>query len=121
MNTITQTYTKTNIRRVFEMFRADLEMLALRTQAMALDHAAQYAHDICLMAKEECLSGVHVQLYDYYGNLVKVHRYSVERDIRSDSQRPGGNRWPCLPNGTLRVIIEYSDNQSWKRLKDWDS
>ena len=117
MNTITQTHTRTDIRKVFENFQADLQMLALRTQAMELDHAQKCADDVCLMAQENCLKCVHVQLYDFYGRWVKVHRYSVEEGILSGSQRPGENRWPCLPSGTLCVIVEYSDNQKFERLK----
>ena len=99
------------------MFRADLEMLALRTQAMSLGHAQQLAHDVALMAEVKCLRYIHVQLRDYYRNLVRVHQYTVQEDISSDSQRPGANRWPCLPDGTLYVIIEYSDEQKLERLK----
>lgn len=117
MSTITQTYTITDIRRVFENFQADLEMLALRTQAMTLDHAQKCAYDICLMALAQCLTYVHVQLRDSYGNLVRVHRYSVKKDILSVSHRPGENRWPCLPDGTLSVIIEFSDEHKLERLK----
>ena len=117
MRTSTQTYTRTDIRKVFENFQADLQMLAIRTRAMELDHALKCAHDVSVMAQAECLSKVHVQLYDSSGNLVKVHRYSVHRDITSDSQRPGGNRWPCLPAGRLHVIVEYSDRQMAEELK----
>ena len=117
MRTITQTYTRTDIRRVFENFQADLHMLATRTRAMELDHALNCAHDVCLMAQEECLRRVHVQLYDSERNLIKVHRYSVEKDEISNSERPGGNRWPCLPDGSLCVIVEYSDSQVAERLK----
>ena len=62
MSTLTQTYTKIDIRRVFENFQADLRMLALRTQAMELDHAKDCAEDIILMAQEQCLKYVHIQL-----------------------------------------------------------
>ena len=117
MNTITQTYTRTDIRKVFENFQADLQMLAERTQAMKLDHAWNCADDVCLMAQEGCLRCVHVQLYNSTGNLLKVHRYSVEDDILSDSQRPGANRWPCLPDGVLWVIVECSDNIKLEELK----
>ena len=117
MQTITKTYTRTDIRNVFENFQTDLQMLALRTQAMELDHARKCADDVCLMAREHSLKNVHVQLYDFCGNLVRVHRYSVEKDISLNSQRPGGNRWPCLPNGTLCVLIEYSDTQKFEELK----
>ena len=117
MNTVTQTYTRTDVRKVFENFQADLQMLAVRTQAMELDHAQNCAYDICLMAQEECLRRVHIQLYDSSENLIKVHRYSVEGDILSDSQRPGGNRWPSLPDGSLCVILQYSDKKKAEKLK----
>ncbi len=117
MSTITQTYTRTDIRKVFENFQANLQMLAIRTQAMGLEHAQNHAYDILLMAQEECLSDVHVQLYDFYGHLVRVYRYSVVGGIVSDSQRPGENRWPRLPNGTLCVLIKCSDNQKFEKLK----
>ena len=81
MNTITRTYTRTDIRKVFENFQADLQMLAVRTQAMELDHAQKSAYDVSLMAQEECLKYVHVQLYDLYGNRVRAHRYVVDKDI----------------------------------------
>ena len=117
MSTITQTYTRTDIRRTFENFQADLQMLAVRTQAMELDYAQKCAYDVCLMAQTGCLRCVHIQLYGSYGNLIKVHRYSVEEDISVGSQRPGGNRWPCLPDGSLCVIVEYSDNQKAENLE----
>ncbi len=117
MNTLTQTSTRTDTRKVFEKFEADLRMLAVRTQAMSLDYAQQLGHDVALMAEVKCLRYIHVQLRDYYGNLVRVHRYTVQEDISSDSQRPGGNRWPCLPGGTLGVLIDCSDNQKLEALK----
>ena len=117
MSTLTQTYTKIDIRRVFENFQADLRMLALRTQAMELDHAKDCAEDIILMAQEQCLKYVHIQLRDSREKLVRVHRYSVKEGVLSESQRPGGNRWPCLPDGTLRVILIYSDRSKVNQLK----
>ncbi len=117
MSTITQTYTRTDIRRVFERFQADLRMLAVRTQAMEYEHAEDCGNDVSLMAQEDCLKYVHLQLRDFNGNLVRVHRYTVRQDILSDTQRPGGNSWPCMPNGTLRVIVTPSDRQKLDRLK----
>ena len=117
MSTITQTHTRTDIRKVFERFQADLQMLAVRTQAMEPNYVREYADDVCLMAREECLEYVHIQLYDFSGNLVRAHRYAVHEDILSDSQRPGGNRWPCLPNGTLYVIVTYSDKDKIEELQ----
>ncbi len=116
MNTLTQTYTKTDVRRVFEHFEADLRMLALRTQAMAIEEVNDYAHDILIMAQNKWLKYVHVQLHDCYGNRIKVHRYSVREHSLSNSQRPGANRWPKLPNGRLHIIVEFSSIQEEERI-----
>ena len=116
MSTFTKTYTKTDIRRAFENFQADLLMLALRTQAMDPVDVNDYAHDILLMAKNQCIKSVHIQLLDRYENIVKAHRYSVKESLLSTSQRPGQNNWPSLPNGKLCVIVEGCSN-GWKKLQ----
>lgn len=117
MGTMTQTYTRTDIRKVFEQFQADLQMLAVRTQAMEFNHAQECGYDVYLMAREECLTQVHIQLRDSYRNLVRVHRYTVHRNRLLGNQRPGGNGWPCLPNGTLNVLVTPSDQQKLEKLK----
>lgn len=117
MHTTTQTYTRTDVRRVFECFHTDLRMLACRTQAMSLTHADEYGHDIRIMAEEECLEEVHIQLLDGQRNRVRVHEYRVEKNKSWDSQRPGVNRWPCLPNGELLVIVSCPDSGKVEQLK----
>lgn len=117
MSTNTQTRTRTDVRKVIEMFQADLQMLALRTQAMDLKSASEHVHDIGLMAQEGCLKHVHVQLSDFREKLVRVHLYSVEEGVLSESHRPGANRWPCLPDGTLHVLVDYSDHRKAEELK----
>ena len=116
INTSTQTYTKTDIRKVFENFRADLSMLALRTQAMEESLVNDYADDILLMAQDGCLKHIHIQLYNHHGKLIKVHKYSVTENL-SSAQRPGENKWPCLPNGKLHIIVESSCHQRLEELK----
>jgi len=118
MSTDTQIRTRIDIRRVFENFQADLRMLAVRTQAMELDHAEKCGDDVCLMAQAGCLDHVHIQLYDSYGNLVRVHHYSVEEVMSSSSSRPGENRWPRLPNGRLRVVVTPFDSRRLEGLKE---
>ena len=117
MITTTRTYTMTDIRIAFEMFAADLNMLALRTQAMEPKRATECAADVCLMAQEDCLTTVHIQLLDASDKLVRAHRYSVDQGIWSDSQRPGENKWPRLPDGLLTVIVNPSDTTKLDRLK----
>lgn len=116
MTTITHTHTRTDIRIVFEQFQTDLQMLAVRTHAMELNHAVNCANDVYLMALENCLKEVHIQLLDRYGNLVRAHQYSIVRGKLSNS-RPGGNVWPCLPNGILCVVVKYSDIYKGENLE----
>ena len=118
MNTCTHTYTETDIRKVFENFQADLCMLALRTQAMRLEYAKNCVHDIFLMAKKQCLKEFHVQLCDRNGNIVRAHKYSVQENVQLNSQRPGANKWPCLPDGYLHIIVYPSDQQILKNLQE---
>lgn len=115
--TNTRTYTKTDVRKVLENFAADLEMLALRTQAMDSSYARKCADDVTLMALEDCIESFHVQLRDSGRNLVRAYKYSVNKNMSLDSQRPGGNRWPCLPDGELCVIISCSDGKKLEKLK----
>ena len=116
MNTSTQTYTQTDIRKVFECFKADLLMLALRTQAMDIKKVNDHAHDILLMAKNKCIKFVHIQLLDRDETIVKAHKYSIQESSLSTPQRPGQNNWPSLPDGQLHVIVEECSD-SWKKLQ----
>ncbi len=113
---MTSTYTKTNVRKVFECFFADLEMLVLRTHAMDREELPKYRDDIYLMADEGCLSEIHLQLLDASEILVRANEYSVHKGTNQESSRPGGNNWPCLPGGRLEVIIKLSDSQVYDRL-----
>ena len=115
-STITTTYTKTDVQNVLEHFGADLIMLARRTQAMDVNYAQKIFIDICTMVIEECLSEVHIQLFDAYGKRVRAHKYNIHHDVNWSSQRPGQNRWPCLPNGQLIVIVQYTNLTSWQQL-----
>lgn len=117
MSTYTHTYTKTDILKVLEKFHADLHMLAVRTQAMEKKDVSMNAHDVLLMAEWGCLQSVHIQLRDFNNNLVKAHKYSVKKGIFLDSQRPGANKWPCLPDGKLHIIVTYSNSQTAEKLK----
>lgn len=118
MSTITNTFTTTDVRRVFEMFASDLRMLAMRTQAMDVNYAASCAKDVEAMAREDCLRFIDVQLLDSRASLAKAHRYSLAEGAPRHSQRPGGNRWPCLPGGRLSVIVTFSDVNKANSVKD---
>ena len=118
MNTYTRTYTRTDIQKVFERFNADLLMLAYRTQAMEIDLSSKICADILQMAYEECIERIDIQLLDIRGNLLRAHKYTIQRNRILNTHRPGGNNWPCLPSGSLDVIVFWSDLQRARKLKE---
>ena len=115
--TTTSTYTKTDIRRVFECFHADLSMLAIRTGAMDQSNVEKIAHDVFIFAEYRCLNAVHIQLRDSRGHLVSAHEYKPNESIFGGGSRPGGNSWPYEPNGKLVVILSYSNSDEAERVK----
>ena len=115
--TRTSTYTKTDIRHVWECFKADVFMLARRTQALDIQKASDTCDDIFRMACEECLKEVHIQLYERYGRRVRAHKYRIQNNVNWNTQRPSENRWPRLPDGQLHIFVTTSNNDAWLRLK----
>ena len=116
-DTRADTHTKTDIRKVFECFYADLRMLVTRTRAMPLDKANNVAHDVSIFAESGCLASVHIQLYDSNGYRTDVHEYTPQKTLMGSGARPGGNSWPYQPNGRLRVILSYSNIPAANRIK----
>ena len=103
------THTKTDIRKVFECFHADLLMLATHTGAMPLNEANNVAHDVFVFAENQCLSSVHIQLCDSNGDCINAHRYEPNENLFGSGVRPGGNSWPYQPNGRLHVILSIAN------------
>ena len=121
--TITRTYTKTDVKRVFESCVADIRMIAWRTGAIGESDAMETMQDVQIMAEEGCLRTVHVQLCDQTGRVIKAHLYTAT-DGAATTDRPGGNKWPRMPYGEVRIIVTIDQNADWekaaKRLrKNW--
>ena len=114
--TATSTYTLTDIQNVWECFSADLTMLARRTQAMEIKRASDVSEDILLMVSNNVLEKVHIQLFDRFGRRVRAHEYSVHDNINWVSQRPSQNKWPCLPDGQLIVLVIYTSAEKWNQF-----
>lgn len=71
--------------------------------------AADYAHDIEVLAKAGYLEWVDVTLLSN-GVEVKAVRFDVDTDAGSlTSSRPGGVLWPKLSGAHLRIILSYTD------------
>ena len=118
MNTLTSTLTYTDIKNVFERFHADLLMLAYRTQAIETSLVNDCYQDLLLMAEYGCLDKIDIQLRDFRGNLVRAHQYTIQIGNNTDTFRPGGNNWPCLPNGSLLILIRNKNYQKYQSLNN---
>ena len=102
---VTATYTKVDVENVVRRVKADLNMIADSTGAWASGQAANYAHDIELLAKKGYLKSVDVTLLSN-GIEVKAVRFDVNTDAGSwTSNRPGGVLWPRVADANLRVVL----------------
>ena len=107
--TATATYTVVDIENVVRRVKADLIMIADSTGAWTTTKAADYAHDIELLAKAGYLAWVDVTFFSN-GIEVKAVRFQVDTDAALlTTSRPGGVLWPRVAGAYLRIILEYTD------------
>lgn len=106
--TRTFTYTTVDVENVVRRVKADLAMIADSTGAWTQQKAADYAHDIELLAKKGYLTWVDVTLLSA-GTEIKAVRFDVDTDSGSlTSERPGGVRWPKVAFPHLRIVISHT-------------
>jgi len=106
--TASATYTTTDVENVVRRVKADLTMIADSTGAWTAQQAADYAHDIEVLAKAGYLACVDLTLLQY-GVEKKATRFNVDTDASGlTTSRPGGVLWPRLSGATLRIIISYT-------------
>lgn len=107
--TASATYTIVDIENVVRRVRADLVMIADSTGAWTAAKAADYAHDIEVLAKAGYLKWVDVTLLSN-GIEVKAVRFDVDTDAGSlTTSRPGGVLWPKVAGAHLRIVLSYTD------------
>ncbi|MGK2742426.1 hypothetical protein ACSHT0_16205 [Tepidicaulis sp. LMO-SS28] len=103
------TYTDVDVENVVRRVKADLIMIADSTGVWTAAKAADYAHDIELLAKKGYLEAVDVTLLSY-GVEVKAVRFDVETEAGTwTSSRPGGVLWPKVAGADLRLVLYYTD------------
>lgn len=104
------TYTKTDIENVVRRMKADLAMIGDSTGAWTSQQAADYAHDIEVLAKAGYLAWVDVTLLQF-GIELKAVRFDVNTDAGTlTTSRPGGVLWPRVSGSHLRIVIGYTDS-----------
>ena len=115
--TVTETYTRTDIAKVFELFTAELRLIARSTGLWTQEYALQVSEDIVAFAEHEYLHEVHIVLSDAQGVPVQVHEYKVSTEASGwTMQGPRGNVWPETPGGSLTVLLSYGPK--WGALDD---
>lgn len=117
-STITETYTETDIEIVIRRFRADLIMIAQSSRAITEDEARDYAHDVEIFAKHECLDGVDITLFSD-GQEIEAARYTVDTNTGNLAmERPGGVMWRHVPNATLQIVLIFTKNYGEAQLQN---
>ena len=107
--TASATYTTTDIENVVRRVKADLAMIADSTGGWTPQKAADYAHDVEVLAKAGYLAWVDVTLLQY-GVELKAVRFDVDTDAGTlSTSRPGGVLWPRVTGADLRIVIGYTD------------
>ena len=107
--TASATYTTTDIENVVRRVRADLTMIADSTGAWTPQKAADYAHDIEILAKAGYLAWVDITLLQNDVEL-KAVRFDVDTDLGTlSTSRPGGVLWPRVTGANLRIVISYTN------------
>lgn len=113
--TNTNTYTVIDIRKTFEGFEADIRMIARRTGKWTTDYVDRVFHDVLKLAENKYLEYVDITLLGSFDVPVRAVRYKVnENGSAMNSDRPGGNDWPCIEGTRLTVIVSYKS--AWHGL-----
>lgn len=107
--TASASYTTADIECVVRRTRADLVMIADSTGAWTPQQAADYAHDIEVLAKGGYLESVDVTLLKN-GVEQRAVRFEVDTDAGTlATSRPGDVLWPRMEGAVLRIVISYTD------------
>lgn len=103
----TYSYTTVDIEKVVRRFGSDILMIAQSTLAITEAEAAEYAHDVDVLAKNGYLKRVDVTLFSGTTE-VRAAQYFVNTSAGELSMsRPGGVMWPRVGDPELRVVLSY--------------
>lgn len=113
----TTTRTVVDVRKTFESFAADLDMIAHRTRKWDTTKVDDLVHDVLRWAEEYYVHRVDIVLLNAQGQSVRAVEYLVSEDnALATSDRAGLNNWPNLPDTSLQMVVDYT--AKWKNLTD---
>lgn len=105
---VSYSWTTTDIEKVVNRFRADIVMIAQSSGTITEVCAREYAHDVELLAKEGYLKSVDLTLLSY-GVEVRAVKYDIKTEATNlIMSRPGSVRWPKVADPYFRIVLSYN-------------
>lgn len=115
--TYTDTYNRADIIRVYASFSADYRIVAEWTGLNSREYIDQTIAQIRVLAVEQYLSVVHLQLKSSNGTIRNAAAYRVSTSTAGwSSDRPGDLYWSSQPGDSLNIVVFYS--QRWRNLSE---
>jgi hypothetical protein len=115
--TLTQTFNRDDIRRVYASFAADYRIVAEWTQLHSGAFITTTIEEIKAIAEEQYLKEVHLQLRSSTGAIREAAVFRVSASASGwSSDRPGDLYWTTYSGDSLRIVVYFS--QKWWDLTD---
>lgn len=113
--TLTQTFNRDDIRRVYASFAADYKIAAEWTGLNTPVFVAKTIEQIKAIAEEQYLQEVHLQLKTPAGAIRHAAVYRVSANASGWScDRPGDLYWQSHPGDSLHLIVYFT--AKWRAL-----
>lgn len=115
--TLTQTFNRDDIRRVYASFAADYKIVAEWTGLHTPAFVAETTEQIKALAEEQYLQEVHLQLKTATGAVREATAYRVSTSASGwSSDRPGNLYWNNQAGDSLHLVIFFS--AKWRALTE---
>lgn len=116
--TLTRTFNRDDIRRVYASFAADYRIVAEWTKLHSTAFVDATIDQIKALAEEEYLREVHLQLKSSRGVIRQAVVYRVSTNASGwSSDRPGDLYWASYEGDELQMIVYFTDKW-WALPKD---
>jgi hypothetical protein len=108
--TLTQTFNRDDIRRVYASFAADYRIVAEWTGLHSSPFVDETIVQIKALAEEQYLREVHLQLKSSTGKIRQAAVYRVSTSASGwSSDRPGDLYWDSYDGDRLQLIVYFGD------------
>lgn len=111
----THTYNREDIQRVFASWVADFRIVSEWTGLRTGQDVEETAAQVKVIAEQEYLGAVHIQLVSALGKVKKAAVYRVSTSAGAwSADRPGDMYWDHEDGDVLKLYVEY--NARWDQL-----